>query len=115
MALNIDGRRIKVGAASVIASSTKQPSDAWHYIFDLADWLEGEDTILSATVSATPTGGSHITVAVAGLSPTTVKVLVSLGVDTTRYTITVRATTVGGQIKEAELSLLVLEYPTVGA
>jgi hypothetical protein len=110
---NIDNRKIVVGSVSEIASSKKQVADIFLYTFDLTDWLNDEDTVLSATVTASPTGVGHLTVSVGSLSPTAVRVLASAGVDNTIYTVTVRATTSGGQLKETELSLHVLDFPSV--
>lgn len=90
-----------------LASYTKQPGETLDYDIDFQEqWLSViNDTISSFTV----TSDAGITVVSSFLLGGIVKVFVSGGLDGQTYKVTVRVTTTGGRIREADIKIKVKE------
>jgi hypothetical protein len=85
---------------------SKQPAENLDYEFDWIDWMPEGDSIVSFTVSVSPSG---LILGNQSNTPTSVRQFVSSGMDGTDYTITCRITTNQGRIDEEEITLLVRE------
>lgn len=87
----------------------KQPADILDYDVDFSNWLPQGDTVTSATATASTIAGdlAPLTVNSVQVSSTVVKVWLSGGTDGNTYTVTVRATTVGGRMKEEDFRMRV--------
>jgi hypothetical protein len=92
---------------ALVGSATQQPSDVHDYDIDFSPWFPPGDTIISATVTASPTMPVDPSTAVNGL---TVKVWVyDEGTSGITYTITLLAITSDGRQKEVELLVKIKE------
>lgn len=89
----------------VIATFRQQPNEQLDYDIDFSEWLPPNDTIISANVSATPSG---LDLSYAILSQR-IKVWAWSGANGITYKITVRITTNDSRIKEVEFRLRVKE------
>ena len=90
----------------VLETFEKQPNDVQDYDINYTRYLRGlSDTPQSFEVVA-PSG---ITLMASSLTGNVVKVWLSGGTAGTKYKITVRLTTTGGRVKEAEITIHVKE------
>ncbi len=92
----------------------KTPAERKRYSIYYGDWLDTDETISSAAFAVTPelvTPGVDLAVDEQSIDTDGVTLVfyVSAGVDLVDYTINVKATSSGGQIKEDELVVLVRE------
>lgn len=90
----------------LLARFTKQPAEVLDYDVDFNEWI-GEDSIESFTVHIDPPTG--LTLEGSSALNNVVKVLLSGGASGDKYKITVRATTVGNLVKEADFGLSIRE------
>lgn len=92
--------------SSVLGRFTKQSAEILDYYVSFSDWFANRS---DAPASVDVTSDSGITVADSGLSGTTAKVVLSGGVNGTRYKITVRLTTnaTPAIVKEADFYVTV--------
>lgn len=91
---------------SVLGKFVKQPNETLDYDVDYSDWFATRsDTPLSVATTVT-TGITHVSSTIVG---ETVKVILSGGTSGTDYQITVRLTTAGGLVKEADFIVKVRE------
>lgn len=92
---------------AILGKFIKQPADRLDYDIDYRDWLtDRNDTLASATVTAE----AGLTVSDFVLVEGVVKIYLQGGTDGTTYKVTCTATTTGGRIKQAEISVAVKEY-----
>lgn len=92
---------------AILGRFIKQPADRLDYDIDYRDWLtDRADTLQSAAVTAEAGISVDDFVLVSGV----VKVYLSGGTDGQTYKITCTATTTGGRIKQAEISINVKDY-----
>lgn len=97
---------------AVLGKDTKQPNEVGDWDVDFADWLPQGDAIdwvdtdvrLLSGDSATPLVVDNVQNTL-----TTSKVWLSGGAHGSRYRVELRATTLGGRIKEAEFDINVKE------
>lgn len=90
----------------VLETFEKQPNDVQDYDINYTRYLRGlSDTPQSFEV-VVPTG---ITLVASSLTGNVVKVWLSGGTAGAKYKITTRLTTVGGRVKEAEITIHVKE------
>lgn len=94
-----------------LGSFTKTPAERKRYAVDYSDWLDTGETLAAYTVEVSPATASPLVVNPNALGPTsTVFVFfVSGGLDRTQYTVDIRMTTSGGQIKEDTILYTVRE------
>lgn len=90
----------------------KTPAERKRYSIYYGDWLDTGETISSAAFTVTPTPLAiavdlEVDASSIDTGGTTVKFFVNYGVNLLDYTIKVRATSSGGQVKEDELVVLV--------
>lgn len=91
----------------LVGTATQQPSDIHDYDIDFSPWFPPGDTIISATVTASPTMPVDPSTAINGL---TVKVWVyDEGTSGLTYTLTLLAITSDGRQKEVELQVKIKE------
>lgn len=85
-----------------LGSFTKTPAERKRYAIDYSEWLDISETLTTVTFAVTPaTTPAFVVDAVSTNAANTVVVFfVSGGVNTKQYTVDVKATTSGGQIKE---------------
>lgn len=92
-----------------LATVTQQPGDVKDYDIDFDQWFPVGDVIANASVVSSPLMTEHPSVAIAP-SGRRVKVWVyDGGIDGLTYTLTVKASTNDGRIKEVELLVKILE------
>lgn len=80
----------------------KTPAERKRYAIDYSDWLDTGETVASYVFAVSPTTASPLVVDATSISNSN-KVLVffvSGGLANTQYTVDVKATTSGGQVKE---------------
>jgi hypothetical protein len=92
--------------AEILGEYIKQPAEVLDYDVDFADWLEGRDDEPAAHEVIVPVGLTKVS---DGRTGTVVRVVLSGGADKTRHKITVRLTTSGGLVKEADFIVRVRE------
>lgn len=93
----------------VLAAVTQQPSDVRDYDIDFDQWFPAGDTIVQAVVVASPAMPEAPSTAIAP-SGRRVKVWVyDGGTDGLTYTLTLKASTNDGRVKEVELAVTILE------
>lgn len=90
----------------LLGTVKKQPVEVLDYDFDYTEFLDGIDTLDSATTAVSPTGGLTVTGSIVG---DRVKVWASGGTDGSTYVVTVTATTVDGRVKQDELRVRIKE------
>ena len=88
-----------------LAKFTKQPSERKRYVVNYSDWLDTSETLLDVAFVVEPTTASPLVVDASALSTDSkaVSMFVNGGLNATTYTITLTATTSGGQVKEDEV------------
>lgn len=92
-----------------LATVTQQPNDVKDYDIDFDEWFPVGDTITTAVVTASPTMIEAPSTVIAP-SGRRVKVWVyDGGVDGLTYTLTLRASTSDGRVKEVELLVKIRE------
>jgi len=91
---------------TILAKFEKQPSEIQDYDIDFSEYL---DALTDTASSATVTGEIGITVNAFALSGKVVKVWLSGGDNGETYKITVRLTTSGGRVREADIKVKVKE------
>lgn len=92
-----------------LATVTQQPGDVKDYDIDFDQWFPVGDVIASASVVSAPLMTEQPSVAIAP-SGRRVKVWVyDGGIDGLTYTLTVKASTNDGRVKEVELLVKILE------
>jgi hypothetical protein len=82
---------------------SKTPSERKRYAIDYSQWLDTGETVVTYTFTATPVDATTtFTVDASSLSAsgTTLVFFVSGGANNSQYTVDVKATTSGGQVKE---------------
>lgn len=81
---------------------SKTPAERKRYSIDYSNWLDTDETVASYVFGITPSTSPAFVVDATSLgsSDTVLIFFVSGGVAAEQYTIDVRATTSGGQIKE---------------
>lgn len=85
-----------------LGNFNKTPAERKRYAIDYSEWLDTGETVSSYTFTVTPTTTSPLVVDATALDATN-KVLVffvSGGLNGKQYTVDVRTTTSGGQLKE---------------
>lgn len=88
---------------------TKTPAERKRYQADYTNWLDTGETLSTVTYVVSPTTTSPLVVdasAIAG-DGLSVAFFVNAGLDETDYTVTLTATTSGGQIKQDTLLFVV--------
>lgn len=91
-----------------LGSATKQPADNLDYDIHYDEWLEDSgDVLVSATVTATPSG---LDIGAAVVTDQAIKVWLSSGSAGVGYKVEVTVTTNGGRIKQDEFTLRVKEF-----
>lgn len=91
----------------ILGSYVKQPADVLDYDVDYTDFLNGEDTLSTKTVTVSPTG---LTVDSSVIAGDRVKVWLSGGTNGITYKVTVTATTTDGRVKQDEFKVKVKDY-----
>lgn len=91
---------------AIVGSYKQQPSDVLDYAFDYSDFLQVDDSLLSATSSVTPSG---LTVNAPFVSDKQIKFWVSGGTDGVKYKLTITATTAVGRVKQDEAYITIKE------
>lgn len=81
---------------------SKTPVERKRYAIDYSDWLDTGETVSSYVFSISPTTTSPLVVDATSLSSgsKTLVFFVSGGLTANQYTVDVRTTTSGGQVKE---------------
>lgn len=91
---------------AILGKYTKQPIDVIDYDFDYRDWLaDRADSIVSHTVVADPGLTIDTSLEINGV----IKVFVASGTDGQTYKVTCTVTTLGGRVKQAEITVAVKE------
>jgi len=85
---------------------SQQPADILDYGVDLTKWLVTGDTVISSTVSVSPSGLDAVVTQGTTSQP---KAWISGGVDDTEYQVTLTVITNGGRKKEFEFKIAVVE------
>lgn len=84
-----------------LGSFIKTPAERKRYSIDYSEWLDTGETLATATFQVTPsTGTSPLIVDAVSSNTTTVVFFVNYGENSKQYTIDVKVTTSGGQLKE---------------
>lgn len=86
-----------------LGNFTKTPAEVKRYKVEYSDWLDTGEYVQSVVLTVTPTSPSNPLTAAAnsiGASATSFAFFVAGGVTGTVYTVDIRVTTTGGQIKE---------------
>ena len=89
---------------------SKTPSERKRYAIDYSQWLDTGETVVSYTFAATPVDiSTPFVVDASSLSSagTSLVFFVSGGNNNSQYTVDVKATTSGGQIKEDTVLFMV--------
>jgi hypothetical protein len=89
----------------VLAVFYKQPSEVLDYDIDFTEWMTPGDSIATATA----TSDAGITLGATTIIGYVVKQWVSGGTDGNSYKVTVKVTTNGGRVKEADFRVRVRE------
>lgn len=106
-----DNRTIPVGNAGTMIKVVKQPGDTFIYVFDFTTWIDvGTEVITGATVGVNTTG-TPPTVTVLSNTTNTVSVKCVGGSDGAIGTITLTTTFSDTEVKTAELSISIKEFP----
>lgn len=92
-----------------LATVTQQPGDVRDYDIDFDQWFPTGDLIVSASVSAAPVMVEAPSVAIAPAGRRVKAWVYDGGLDGLTYTLTVRATTNDGRVKEVELIVKIRE------
>jgi hypothetical protein len=87
---------------------TKTPGERKRYSVDYYDWLDQGERIFGVTFETYVTDGFEVDAFQIDPDGTRVIFFVSGGLDDTAYTVNVKMTTTGGQVKEDEI-LFVIE------
>lgn len=94
---------------AILGIVNKQPSEILDFDINYSPVLTGrEDSLLSATATASPSGLTIVN-AVANSANMTTQVIISEGVAATTYTVTVKSSTTGGLLYEDEVTVIVEE------
>lgn len=91
---------------TILGKFTKQPIDVIDYDIDYRDWLaDRADSISSHTVEAEGDLVIDTSLEISGV----IKIFVAGGTDGTTYKVTCTVTTLGGRVKQAEITVAVKE------
>lgn len=94
----------------MLAVMHKQPADHLDYDVDYSRWLPDDDTITTVETEVSPLDPeAGVTVTSVNVASPVVKVWLEGGVAGVTYTITVKASTQGGRIKESEFQIRLKE------
>lgn len=95
-----------MSGTSVLGKFVKQPTEVLDYFVDYSEWFSTRDDTPSSVATTAETGITHVSSTIIG---ETVRVVLSGGTDGQQYKITVRLTTAGGLVKEADFLVRVKE------
>ena len=89
----------------ILRKFTKRPGDRKRYLLRYGEWLDTGETLVQVTFEVTPAGPGGMVVDASQIEAggKDVVFFTNLGVDEQDYTVGVRATTSGGQIKNDQL------------
>lgn len=88
----------------------KSPAEAKRYKIEYSDWLDTGEYCASVTFAVSPTSAGAPLVVINDIiaaSSTEVVIFVSGGVANSTYTVVIRMTTTGNQVKEDTISFVV--------
>jgi hypothetical protein len=88
-----------------LARFTKTPAERKRYAIDYSDWLDTDETVEFVTFTPSPlaTGGLEVDAYSISTPATSVVFFANAGIDGTTYTLDIKITTSGGQIKEDQI------------
>lgn len=89
----------------ILAKFTKKPDERKRYAIVYSEWLDTGETITNVTFEVTPTTSSMLAVDASSISASGTEVVffANFGASGTNYTVDVKITTSGGQIKEDQV------------
>lgn len=92
-----------------LAKFVKSPAERKRYTIDYSEWLDTGETISSVVFAVTPTDASTLTVDSYQIATpaTSLAFYVGLGLDGGAYTVNVKITSSGGQVKEDQIGFMV--------
>ena len=83
----------------------KTAAERKRYSIDYFDWLDTDETLASMVFTVAPSGDLEIDAYSIATEGSSVVFIANAGTDATVYTVNVKATTSGGQIKEDEVTI----------
>jgi len=94
-----------------LAKFTKDPDERKKYTISYVDWLAEDESLVTPTITVTPTTASPLTVDTEEIdtAESALSFFVEGGLDGTRYKVIVQVETSEGQIKEDEILFIVRE------
>ena len=95
-----------------LAKFTKRPGERKRYAILYGEWLDTGETITGVTFTVAPTTGTPLQIDASSISGggTEVVFFANFGTSGTTYTVDVRITTSGGQIKKDQVLFVVRDH-----
>lgn len=96
----------------ILAKFIKRPDERKRYAIVYSDWLDTGETITGVTFEVTPATGSSLSVDASSISAEGNEVVffANFGDDGTNYTLDVKITTSGGQIKQDQVLFSIKDH-----